>query len=135
MKSYYKGALKKREVMDKAGAMLTDEQAAEVPTLYREWESGIAYAVGDRRQYNGKLYSCIIAHRSQADWAPDVAVSLWAEVLIPDPSVIPEWVQPESTNPYMAGDKVMHNGVIWISIIDNNTWEPGVYGWEEYTDG
>ena len=50
----------------------------------------------------------------------------------PDPTEeIPEWVQPDSTNPYMAGDKVTHNGAIWTSTVDNNVWEPGIYGWEE----
>jgi hypothetical protein len=52
------------------------------------------------------------------------------QVLIPDPETIPEWVQPGSTNPYMKGDKVTHNGSTWVSLVDNNVWEPGVYGWE-----
>lgn len=37
---------------------------------------------------------------------------------------------PDSTNPYMTGDKVTHNGSTWVSTCDNNVWEPGVYGWE-----
>lgn len=53
-------------------------------------------------------------------------------MLIPDPETIPEWVQPDSTNPYMAGDKVTHNGKTWVSDIDNNVWSPGEYGWSEY---
>lgn len=61
---------------------------------------------------------------------PTDAVSLWAKILIPDPTVIPEWQQPESTNPYMKGDKVTHQGKTWQSTIDNNVWEPGIYGWE-----
>lgn len=64
--------------------------------------------------------------------APNVASSLFAKVLIPDENVIPAWEQPDSTNPYMIGDKVMHNNKYWISIMDANVWEPGVYGWEEY---
>lgn len=44
---------------------------------------------------------------------------------------IPEWEQPDSTNPYAKGDKVTHNGKTWQSTTDNNVWEPGVYGWEE----
>ena len=52
-------------------------------------------------------------------------------MLIPDETIIPEWEQPDSTNPYSAGDKVMHNGKTWVSDIDNNVWEPGVYGWTE----
>ena len=60
-----------------------------------------------------------------------ISPSLFAEVLIPDPEVIPDWVQPESTNPYMKGDKVRHNGKVWISDIDFNVFEPGIAGWSE----
>lgn len=129
MSKWYNAALKQRATMDSAGAMLTDEQAASVPTLYREWESGVDYTNGDRRLYGGVLYSCLQAHTSQANWTPEAAPSLWAKVLIPDPEIIPEWEQPDSTNPYMKGDKVTHNGKTWVSDVDNNVWEPGVYGW------
>ena len=32
---------------------------------------------------------------------------------------------------YAKGAKVSHNGKHWISDVDNNVWEPGVYGWSE----
>ena len=64
-------------------------------------------------------------------WYPTAAPSLWAKVLIPDENVIPEWEQPDSTNPYMKGDKVSHNGKHWTCDIDHNVYEPGVYGWSE----
>lgn len=137
MNKWLEAAKPVRAVMDQAGEMLTDEQAAVVPTLYRVWESGIDYAAGERRQYNGTLYRCLQAHTAQEAWNPADAPSLWAKVLIPDPDVIPEWEQPDSTNPYMAGDKVAHNGKTWVSLVDNNTWEPGVTGteslWSEVT--
>lgn len=109
----------------------TDEQALAVPALYPAWRSGIDYEVGIRVLYNGILYKVLTAHTSQDDWTPDAAPSLFAKVLIPDETVIPEWEQPDSTNPYSAGDKVTHNGKTWVSDIDNNVWEPGVYGWTE----
>lgn len=132
MGKWYDAALTVRESMDAAGAMLTDEQAASVPALYSAWETGTAYNAGDRRTYGGVLYKCLQAHTSQDDWTPDVAVSLWATVLIPDPDVIPDWVQPDSTNAYMKGDKVRYNGVVYRSLIDNNVWSPDAYpaGWE-----
>ena len=67
---------------------------------------------------------------AQESWAPDVSPSLWAKVLIPEPSVIPEWEQPGSTNGYSKGDKVTHNGKTWESLVDNNVWEPGAAGTE-----
>ena len=109
----------------------TDKQASEAPAVYPEWKVNINYVIDDRVLYNEVLYKVLIAHTSQEDWTPDVAVSLFAKVLIPDDNVIPEWEQPNSTNPYMTGDKVTHNGKIWASDIDNNVWEPGVYGWSE----
>ena len=125
-----------RASMDAAAIVLTDEQAVKALHIYPKWSGDdISYAAGDRRQYDGALYKCLTAHTSQAAWNPVDAPSLWAKVLIPDPGVIPEWEQPESTNPYMKGDKVTHNGKTWKSLIDNNVWEPGVVGtenlWEE----
>lgn len=48
MSKWLEAAKPVREAMDRAGAYLTDEQAAEVPALYRAWEPGVSYAVGDR---------------------------------------------------------------------------------------
>ena len=112
----------------------TDEQALAAPALYPAWCSGVYYAAGIRVLYNSILYKVLTAHTSQDDWTPDAAPSLFAKVLIPDETVIPEWEQPDSTNPYSAGDKVTHNGKTWMSDIDNNVWEPGVYGWTEQSE-
>ena len=123
-----------RPLIEKAvSASLSDAEALDAVTLFPAWVSGKSYAADDRVKYDGVLYKCLTAHTSQADWSPTAAPSLWAKVLIPDPGTIPEWEQPESTNPYMAGDKVTHNGKTWVSDIDNNVWEPGVYGWTEVT--
>ena len=102
----------------------TDEQALEVPVLYPAWKTGKTYKQGDRVLYEGILYKVLNDHTSQSDWTPSTAPSLFAKVLISDPNFIPEWEQPYSTNPYMKGDKVMHNGSTWISLVDNNVWEP-----------
>lgn len=108
-----------------------DNTALRMVEYYPEWTTDTDYATGFKVQYGSKLYKCLTAHASQADWTPDAAPSLWAKVLIPAPDVIPEWEQPDSTNPYMTGDKVTHNGKTWVSDIDNNVWTPGVYGWTE----
>lgn len=112
----------------------TDEQALKASALYPKWKVGTAYQKDERVLYNDILYNALTDHTSQADWTPDAAPSLFAKVLIPDKNVIPEWEQPESTNPYGKGDKVTHNGKTWQSTIDSNVWEPGVYGWKEITE-
>ena len=118
---------------------LTEEEAIAATCMYPHWSGdSIAYAKGQRVQYDGTLYTVLQAHTSQAGWTPTGAVSLFAKVLIPDPSVVPEWEQPDSTNPYMKGDKVKHNGKTWVSLVDNNVWEPGVTGtaalWQEVAE-
>lgn len=111
--------------------VLNDEQAAEFTSLYPEWISGKLYAVGTRTKYSDILYKCITEHTSQSDWTPDVSPSLWTKVLVSEDGEILAWVQPDSTNTYTKGDKVTHNGKTWVSVVDNNSWEPGVYGWDE----
>lgn len=111
-----------------------DQTAVRMTEFYPEWQSGQAYTAGFKCQRGGKLCRCIQTHTSQDGWEPENAPSLWAKVLIPDETVIPEWEQPDSTNPYSAGDKVTHNGKTWVSDIDGNVWEPGVYGWTEQSD-
>lgn len=107
-------------------AHVDEATALKIQDYYPEWVDGMAYEVGYRTQFGGVLYQCLQAHTSQPEWNPIDATSLWAQVLIPDPSVIPDWVQPSSTNPYMRGDKVRHNGHVWVSLVDNNVWEPSL---------
>lgn len=124
-------AYKLRLIIEQAAQSLPDETALEAVTLFPEWQAGTEYPVGQRVRYSDTLYNCLQAHTAQEDWTPEAAPSLWAKVLIPDPDTIPEWEQPDSTNPYMTGDQVTHNGKTWTSTVDNNVWEPGVYGWAE----
>ena len=124
-------ARKLRKMIEKTAVTLTDSEAYDVAELFPMWKVDHAYQTGDRVQYDGKLYKCLQAHTSQADWIPSTAVSLWVEVS--DPAIeFPEWKQPQGAHDaYMTGDKVSHNEKHWISEADNNIWEPGVYGWRE----
>lgn len=122
-----------RALITKGSTSLSDDDAIKGVELFPNWEVGYAYEIDTRVNYQGTLYKVLQAHTSQPTWTPDVAVSLFAEVLPGQSGIIGEWVQPGSTNPYMLGDKVTHNGKTWESAIDNNVWEPGVYGWTEIT--
>lgn len=122
-------AYKLREMMHKAAVSLNDEDALEAVELFPAWKTNIAYAVDDRIRYGDTLYRCVQAHTSQDNWTPDVTPALWTPVSLDE---WPEWVQPlGAQDAYHIGDKVSHNEKHWISDVDNNTWEPGVYGWDE----
>ena len=120
---------------------LSDEQALQVPLMFPKWQEGKEYVVGDRVLYLGVLYKVLQAHTSQQGWEPNIAPSLFAKNLIVkdengEQVDIPEWVQPDSTNPYMIGDKVKFGGKVYQSLIDNNVWSPTDYpqGWEEVNE-
>ncbi|MCD7760258.1 MAG: hypothetical protein LUH16_00550 [Clostridiales bacterium] len=127
-------ALKYRAAIETAVQSLDDETAAEVPTLFPAWSAETAYEAGAKVQYGGTVYTVLQGHTSQSDWTPDAAASLFAQVLPGQGgSEVGEWVQPDSTNPYMKGDRVLYNGVVYESTIDNNVWSPEAYpaGWKE----
>ena len=86
-----------------------DAEALNVKFLYKEFNKQIGRTldVGEYIQYNDKLYKVLQAHTVQEQWTPEAAPSLFAEVLVdPTGETILEWKQPDSTNPYMTGDKV-----------------------------
>ena len=122
-----------RIMVDVAVGYLDDGQAESVAVLFAEWQSGVAYAAGDRRTFDGLLYRCVQAHTSQADWTPPAVPALWARTSTEE---WPEWIQPTGAHDaYAAGDKVRHNDKHWVSELDANVYEPGVYGWGEFSDG
>ena len=126
-----------REALNGVLSSISDEQAEEMSILFPSWKIDTNYSVDERIRYNGKMYKVLQAHKSQADWTPDVAVSLFATLLVSvEPDKIEEWVQPDSTNAYMTGDKVSYDGYIYESLIDDNIWSPIEYpaGWLNITE-
>ena len=124
-----------RQMVFKAASSLSDEDALEAVELFPRYAVGVDYKRDDRILWdeNGKLYKVLLNHTSSKEWTPDTAVSLYVEVT--PPGVIPVWRQPQSAvDAYMIGDKVRYpdeEGSVWESTVDNNVWEPGVYGWNE----
>ena len=115
------------EMMDSLPDSALEHMAAYMP----EWEAGREYAIGDKVQHGERPYRCLQAHTSQDEWNPADAVSLWARILAGG-DTIPVWEQPESTNPYMKGDKVHFptaSDPVYVSDIDYNVYAPNVYGW------
>lgn len=52
-------------------------------------------------------------------------------------TTVPEFKQPTSAiDIYNTGDRVMYNGKMYESTIDNNAWSPDAYpqGWQEITE-
>lgn len=116
---------------------MSDEEALEVAALFETWASklnptdpsqpGQEVVAGERLWYDGELWKVLQPHRVMQSWNPRDAVSLFVRVSI---EAWPAWVPPVgSTDAYAKDAQVTHNDQHWISEIDGNVWEPGVYGW------
>lgn len=128
-------AYKLRDMLHKISATMDDADALEAVEFFPSWSGeGIAYEKGQRRRYDGDLYRCEQSHVSQPDWKPSETPALWTKIA--EPGEIPVWVQPTGAqDAYMMYDKVYYpnkGDTIYISDVDNNVWQPGVYGWSVY---
>lgn len=121
-----------RHLIVKAAESLDDTNALDGVELFERWHPGMELVVNQRISYEEKLYRVVQAHTAQEGWEPDTAPALFTEVA--KPGEIPVWKQPTGAqDAYMQGDKVHHpdkNGPVYVSTVDNNVWEPGVYGWD-----
>jgi hypothetical protein len=121
-----------KEKLDSIASALPDDIAVEHPDLYPVWMEGMALGIGDRVQHNGGLYRVQQAHT--AEHPPSVhTAALYTR--IQSPGEIQAWVTGQS---YAKNTQVTHNGKTWLSMVDNNVWEPGAAGvydniWKEVT--
>ncbi len=109
----------------------------EVATVFPKYKVGVAYKIKDVFSYgvnsvgDPQLYQVLQDHTSAEEWAPDTANSLYKAIGVSE-NGYPEWVQPlGASDAYNTGDVVSYNGVLYVSTVDGNVWEPGVYGWDE----
>lgn len=127
--------IKLRGMMHKAAVSLSDTDALDGVELFPAWAAGVDYALDVRVRYGDKLYKCVQAHTSQANWTPPDTPALWTEVA--KPGEIPVWRQPSGVqDSYMTGDKVWYpdvNTTVYESLIDNNVYSPEAYpaGWRQ----
>ena len=111
---------------------LSEEELLDMIDLYESYQVDKLYKVDDVFKYEGKLYKVIQEHTSLENWIPNELPALYLNLM--PKNVIPEWVQPTgSHDAYNIGDKVIYEGQVYKSLIDDNTWSPIDYpqGWEE----
>lgn len=119
---------------------ISDEMALAIPALFPSWEPDTSYIFEQILEYNGELYRVAQNHTSQAQWIPGQTgtESLYTHITIDPETGYEEWKQPTGAHDaYSFGDIVTHNGKTWVSNVPGehtNTWEPGVYGWDEHTE-
>lgn len=117
----------------------------ELEQMYKEYaetkedyQVGKAYKKDDVFNYNGTLYTVLQDHTSQKDWEPDKTPALYKKTNSTSTeetdAVLQEYKQPTGGHDaYNIGDKVIDNGRVFESGINNNVWSPTEYpqGWKD----
>lgn len=94
-----------------------------------DWRPDVDLLAGDVRRYQWRMFEVIQSHRTQADWTPDVAVSLFKPYLPPGEAL--PYRQPQGAHDrYRLGARVIVDDVVWVSLNDANVWRPGSVGAE-----
>jgi|GEM_PF-1955306 len=123
---------------DRLGVSLSIMQKAQVTAAFavdmnlvpladgQEWQPGMNLVNGTIVTHNGQNWQVVQAHISHEDWTPDATSALFKQIR----EAYADWVQPRGAHDaYMRGDRVLWDGNVWVSDIDNNVWMPGAHGW------
>jgi hypothetical protein len=100
--------------MRAARLTVDDETALTGKELYPVWAENISVSVNDRYQYNDKLYKCVQAHTTQADWTPDVTPALWAVIDVTHAGTIEDPIPASRGMEYVKGLYYIENNVIYL---------------------
>lgn len=112
-----------------------DDPNNEIPDFIKPIDTEHEYHIGDKVRFEEKIWICVKDNNS---WSPIEWPEGW-EIWIADPPEepeepeIPDFVQPAvPDDEYHIGDRVMFEGQVWESVIDNNSWSPTNYpaGWK-----
>lgn len=100
--------------MRAARLTVDDETALTGKELYPVWAENIPVSVNDRYQYNDKLYKCVQAHTTQADWTPDKTPALWAVIDVTHAGTIEDPIPASRGMEYVKGLYYIENNVIYL---------------------
>ena len=119
-----------------ASAHISDETVKALPqSAFRKWEADTVYStVGEILVFDGITFRVSQPHTSQANWLPTDVPALYDRFTTVDVGgeEIEKWQQTYAHNAYMKGKKVLYNGKVYESLIDNNSFSPDAYpaGWK-----
>ena len=134
MGKWYEAAKKQREVMDNAGAMLTDAQASTVTALYPAMKYGEELIVsGTRILWGGVLKRAAVDLWDTEENNPDNAPTLWEDVPYRDGyRIIPEVITAGLA--FAKGEIGWWGDTLYRSLLDANVYTPEQHpaGWEVY---
>ena len=113
---------------------LDDTTISEHADIFPKWDENWTGKKGTILRDGDMLYRSIHDVGIGQNVKPSDNPSMWTPIGDPREE-FPDWSQPLGAHDtYGKGDKATHNNKKWISTVDGNCWEPGVYGWEEFKE-
>lgn len=108
------------ELLAEARVNLPDQKALKFKAMYPIWKADLDVEVGQRYQYEDKLYKCKTAHTTADHWKPSIdTASLW-EVIDEQHEGTLEDPIPYDTNMTVYKDKYyIYNDVVYLCIRDS----------------
>jgi len=90
-----------------------------------------AYPLGKQVMHGGHTWESLVPDNVWEPGAP--GVTQWKNRDAPTHGQGEDWIQPvpgvPGKEPYDTGDTVTFGWQLWNCIVDNNVWQPGVFGW------
>lgn len=101
-------------------AELSDTEAAKIPLCYDAWTTDTAYKVGDRVEWNGKLWKCRQAHTSQENWSPRIETAgLWEVINVENAGTLDDPIPYDKTMTVYNGKYYLEEGIKYKCIRDS----------------
>lgn len=111
-------AIKKNDLIEllvEARVNLPDQKALKFKAMYPVWKAGVTVEVGQRYQYEDKLYKCKTAHTTADHWKPSIdTASLWVIINETHSGTLEDPIPAFSGMEYIKGLHYIENGVIYI---------------------
>lgn len=126
-------AIRYRRMIEQSAAGLSDKDVSNAPEMLpRMRYKGAAIEAGTRINWNGKVKSAAVTLWDREENSPDNAPNLWKDVnYVSGIRVIPEEIS--VTEAFSKSEEgIDSEGVVWISLYDNNVYTPAQYAanWE-----
>ena len=105
--------------------VITAADALDNASMFPVWAErvGTDTKVGEYLRHDNGLYRVKQAHKIQAHYPPSTATAaLYSRATMPGETL--DW----TPGSWAKGTKVRHKGKLWVSRVENNTWEPGSPG-------
>lgn len=108
------------EILINARLNLSDQLALKYSIMYPMWDVSITITQEminngqNRYQYEGKLYKCVQAHTTQADWTPDITPDLWTVIDVTHAGTIDDPIPAVAGMEYVYGKYYIEGKTIYI---------------------